>query len=819
MNGNIKSNHIPIKETAPDKGLSRSEVSLREQGGLVNKAVASPGKTEKQIIKGHCFTFFNMLFVFLAGLLVFCGAYKDAVFVVVAIVNTAIGIFQELKSKRTVDKLTLMSARKVPTVRDGRVESVASDKLVRDDIVEFSAGDQIIADAVVCEGSVQVNEALITGEADAISKLQGAELLSGSFVLSGKCRARLTAVGDESYASKLTLAAKKDTKVSKSEMMRSLSVLIKVIGFIIIPLGIMMFIKQRYVLCLTFSAAIQATVASVTGMIPDGLYLVTSVALAVSVMRLAKKRVLSRDLNCIETLARVDVLCVDKTGTITENKMTAHDPVLLFGAGMTANQIEDILTAFYCGADKDNDTARAMAERFDGTGEWKCTSRIPFTSATKWSSATLSGQGSFIVGAPEFILKNSYGAVRDRVEEYSRQGYRVLLLAAYSGTPDQKGLVVSMLHPLALIPLSNKIRHDAPDTFRYFAEQGVCVKVISGDNPTTVSEVARQAGIENAESYVDASTLKTDKDYLKAVDLYTVFGRVTPEQKLKLVKALKSKKHTVAMTGDGVNDVLALKDADCGIAMASGSEAACLSAKLVLLDDSFGALPQVVAEGRRVINNIQRVAAMFLVKNIFSFLITLTVLAFSLPYPLIPRHLAMISMLTIGIPSFFLAMEPNENQVKGRFLLSVFRQASPGGIINYLIILLLEAFTVLFHFPHQQLNTMAAMVVTFVGILVLYQVCKPLNIKRGILIAAVSLGVVFCVTEMNWYFNFTPPTPQTLLVTGVLLVLAAYAMRTILWVFDSVEAWFEKIRDRHREKKAAKAEARDARKNKKHNIK
>ena len=647
-------------------------------------------------------------------------------------------------------------------------------------------------------GQVQVNESLITGEEDAIVKRTGDVLLSGSFVVSGRCKAQLTQVGADSYASKLTLEAKKDVKVGNSEMMASLDKVIRVIGIAMIPLGIVLFIKQFKVLNLGLQASVKATVAALIGMIPEGLYLLTSVALAVSVIRLAQKHVLTQDMNCIENLARVDVLCVDKTGTITENVMEPGDPVPL--EGVEYHQVQEILSEIYGASTADNDTGRAMADKFCREPKWHAKKVIPFSSATKWTGVVFEEKGSFMIGAPEFIMSARYDEVGREVESWSSRGYRVLLLASYQGEPEPGNLVLSAVTPLALIPLTNRIRPEAPETFRYFTQQGVSIRVISGDNPVTVSEVARQAGISDADLYVDASTLTTDEEIEEAAEHYAVFGRVTPDQKRKLVKAMQKAGHTVAMTGDGVNDVLALKDADCGIAMASGADAACQVAQLVLLDSDFSTMPQVVDEGRRVINNIQRAASLFFVKNIFSFLISVVSLFVNMPYPLVPLHLSVISGLTIGAPAFFLALEPNHERVKGRFITNVFLKALPGGLTNVILILLIEAFVAVFHFPTEQLYTMSAVVLAVVGLRVLYQVSQPLDWKRSALIAVMALAELVCFTVLSPIFGFTAPTLETGLVLVVFMMLSFQIMRTVLMIFEKTELLIGNLREKRQER-------------------
>ncbi|MGM9653709.1 MAG: cation-translocating P-type ATPase [Eubacteriales bacterium] len=776
---------VPVREAPPEEGLTEDEVRLRTERGLANMPIESPTKTEKQIVLENTLTFFNLIFIILAGCLIAVGSYKDMLFLAIAVANTLIGIFQEIRSKRTIDKMTLMTVRRYAAVRGGKKQMVPSAELVRDDIVEFGPGDQICADAAVVSGQVQVNEALVTGEADQIAKSEGEGLLSGSFVVAGHCRARLTKVGAQSYASRLMLEAKRNVRMAKSEMMQSLTRLIRVIGIALVPMGIVLFMKQYFVLEMPLRSAVESTVAALIGMIPEGLFLLTSVALAVSVIRLARRKVLTQDMNCIETLARVDVLCVDKTGTITEDKMAAGDPFLLNEADYPLSRVTEVLSAYYDVPDADNDTERAMMERYRGDTAWNCRMRVPFSSAAKWSAAVFEGQGSFVIGAPEFIMGARFSLLQEAVSVLSASGYRVLLLAQYDGIPDSSaGLQPNRVYPMALIPLTNRIRPDAPDTFRYFAEQGVSVRVISGDNPRTVSEIARQAGIRDAGKWVDAARLRSDADYDEAVGKYTVFGRVTPDQKRKLIQALQRAGHTVAMTGDGVNDVLALKDADCGIAMASGSDAACRVAQLVLVDSNFKSMPHVVGEGRRVINNIQRAAALFLVKNIFSFLLSLFTLLFSIPYPLIPIQLSMISALTIGVPAFFLALEPNRERVHGRFMPNVLREAFPGGLTNLLIVLLLEAFAAAFAFPNSMLCTMASAVLSVIGLLVLFEVCRPLNWKRGLILGTMALAEALCFTSLASVFDFVALDRGAALVLGVLLVLAYFVFQTILRLFE-----------------------------------
>ena len=721
-------------------GLTGEEVSRAMAQGLSNKADLKAGRTEGQIISAHLFTFFNCIFVILAVVLALVqSSVKNMTFLGVVVCNCAIGILQEIRAKRAVDKLSLVAAQQIMTCRDGTFVPVRSDLLVLGDLVEFSAGEQICADAVVEDGEVFVNEALLTGEQDPVIKRKGGTLLSGSFVLSGVCWAELTKVGNECFASRLAAEAKKDPRAGKSEMMASLDKLVHVLGYSLIPIGILTFANQFWRLSLPVQASTETTVAALVGMIPEGLYLLTSVALAASALVLSKKRVLVQDMNCIETLARVDMLCVDKTGTITQPDMQVKEFVLLNDT--TEAAAREALCALYATRQPDNDTAQAIAKVYGKDPGWACREYLPFTSQTKWCGGIFD-RGSFLVGAPEFVLKSRYALVETQAAVYLEQGNRVLLLARYEGDLDdvyKEELAV----PMALVVLHNPVRPQAKETFSYFAKQGVNIKVISGDNPKTVSAVAQMAGIQGADRYIDGRELR-EEDYAQAVEDYTVFGRVTPAQKKGLILALKEKGHTVAMTGDGVNDVLAMKQAHCGIAMLSGAQACNQVAQMVLLDSDFGAMPSIVAEGRRVINNIQRAASLFLVKNIMSVFVALLSVATGFAYPFLPIQLTLMSTLTIGVPGFFFAMEPNYARVKGHFLPVVLGRALPGGLCNVLMVFLLQAVLSANGLPTEDISTLCTVVLVTTGILVLLQTGAPLDLFRGVVIGAMALAILGC---------------------------------------------------------------------------
>ncbi len=737
------------------KGLSSAEVQDRIDRGLINEDKNDGTRSVKDIIVSNVFTYFNLIFTVLAVCVILVGSFRDLTFMPVVIINTLIGIFQEIRSKRTLDKLSLLAIPSVNVMRDGQELSISSTQIVLDDIVCLKAGNQVPADLKILEGGVQVNEAMLTGETDDISKQAGDELLSGSFISSGNCKAQALAVGADSYIAKLSRDAKKMKKGTKSEMMTSLSRLVKVIGFIIVPVGLLLFYNQRTVLLLDLRQSVVSTVAAIVGMIPEGLYLLTTVALAVSTIKLAQRRTLVHDLNCIEALARVNVLCVDKTGTITKPAMTVENLVLLCPERFSQEDAEAILRDHTENLSDSNETGKALQAKYGGEKFRRAERIISFSSATKYSGAVYNENETYLLGAPDILLGARYGEFAELIQPYADSGMRVLLSAMSDGNISA-GFDVNNIFPISLVLLSNELRDKAKDTFEYFASQGVEIKVISGDNPATVSSIAQKAGIANAEKYVDATTLTNEMKLRAAALEYTVFGRVTPEQKRRLVIALKAAGKTVAMTGDGVNDVLALKAADCSIAMASGSDAACQVSQLVLLNSDFNAMPSIVNEGRRVINNIERSAALFLVKNIFSFTLAIISMIAILPYPITSAQLSLVSVLTIGIPSFFLALEPDFKPIKGRFLQNVLLRALPAGLTDVLVILGVLAFSFAFAMNSLQISTICAILLSIVGMMMLYRTCTPFSKMRKILYFAILAALVFCVLFLRFIFALTP---------------------------------------------------------------
>lgn len=786
---------IPTTRYRPDHqtGLTAQQVQEHRMHGWTNQPVDPPSKTTKEIIQENVFTYFNLIFLVLAVLLCLVGSFRDLTFLPVIVLNTLIGIIQETRAKKVLDNLTMLNAPHAMVIRDGKKSQINAEDLVIDDIVIFEAGNQVCADAEVCAGEVQVNESLLTGESDEITKRKGDQLMSGSFIVSGQCHARLDKVGADSYISRLTLEAKAMQNTEQSEMIRSLDKLVKWVGVAIIPIGIILFIQAFVFQGEGFRSSVTSMIAAVIGMIPEGLYLLASVALAVSSIRLAQKKVLLHDMKCIETLARVNVLCVDKTGTITENTMEVQDviPTKEYEEG-ELRPLSELLGDFTAAQSSDNITMEAMKRYFKIASGKKAVAKTGFSSVSKYSSVTFE-EASYVLGAPEFVLKEQYENYEEAISAHASKGARVLVFGTAKEEPDGKPLKEAVT-PLAYVLLANPIRQEAKETFTYFAEQGVEVKVISGDNPLTVSEVAKEAGIAGAERYVDASTLHTEEEMRAAVLNNAVFGRVTPNQKRKFVQILKEEGKTVAMTGDGVNDVLALKDADCSIAMASGSDAAAQASQLVLLESDFSCMPEVVLEGRRVVNNIQRSASLFLVKNIFSFLLSLVSFVFMFTYPLEPSQISLISMFTIGVPAFFLALEPNKNIIKGHFLTNVFLKALPAALTDVLAVGALVIFGRTFGVSSADISTAATMLLSIVGFMILYTISAPMNVLRGVILGGCIVGLLFCSIFLNDLFAITGMTTKCVMLFVVFAIATEPVLRYLTWLIGKLRFYYKRLR-------------------------
>lgn len=787
-------------------GLTDEEVRQRVEEGLTNRADISTDKTTKEIVISNVFTYFNLIFLVITILLIMVGSFRNLTFLPIIIGNTVIGIVQEIRAKKTLEKMSLLNAPHADVIRNGSVKQISTDELVKDDVILLTAGKQICADAVVISGNIQVNESLLTGEADEVEKTEGSTLMSGSFVVSGECYARLEKVGNESYISKLSLEAKSMGGKEQSEMIRSINLIVKLVGIVIIPIGLILFWQSHFVNGESITKSVTSTVAAIIGMIPEGLYLLTTVALALSTMKLARKKVLLHDMKSIETLARVDVLCVDKTGTITEPDMKLKEIFLCKNSGadgtQTALTLDELksLILDYANASVDNNATMLALKAYAAEALTNNTSALhrtavsqqAFSSSLKYGSVTFS-DGTYLLGAPEFIMHEDFARIEEEIIPYADKGDRVLLFARYDGENVENGINGSVT-PLGFVALANPIRENAVKTFEYFKSQGVAIKVISGDNPRTVSRIAIQAGIESAESFVDAATLDTEDKIADAVNKYTVFGRVTPKQKKQLVKALQAKGHTVAMTGDGVNDILAMKDADCSVAMASGSEAAAQAAQVVLLDSDFAHMPDVVYEGRRVVNNIQRSASLFLVKNIFSLLLSLFSVILMVTYPLEPAQVSLISMFTIGVPGFLLALEQNKDRIKGHFITNVMLKALPGGLTDVIAVGALVVCGEVFCISDASIGTIATLVLSVVGFMILFKISEPLNgMKYAVIIGNIA-GLVFSGFFLKKLFALTDLSNICIL----LMIVFGFAAESL---FRNLTLLVEKLRGSYEKKK------------------
>ncbi len=774
-------------------GLTDAQVEKRRRDGLLNTDPTTPTKSVGRIIRDNICTLFNLVITLLGVAVLAVGSYKNLLFLGIMLCNILIGIVQELHTKRAIDKLSILSAVKVRAVRGGKTTELGVDEIVLDDVLELARGNQIACDCILLEGECDVNESLITGESDAIHKMAGDMLLSGSFVVNGSCRARVEHIGEDNYVAHISSGAKRYKK-TRSEIMESLQKIIRIVSIIMIPVGICLFITQFTIDGMSLQRAVVSTTAALIGMIPEGLVLLTSSVLAVGVVRLARYKVMVQELYCIEALARVDVLCLDKTGTLTEGRMELREALPLDGT--SAREIGQALAALAAVMREDSPSIEAIAQAYPQSPGWSPRRVVRFSSEKKWSGACFENAGCYVLGAPDRVLPGMDAALRLRVQEYARES-RALLLARAGGEFPADGGLPSGLTPMALILLQDRIRPDAADTLRYFREADVAIKVISGDDPVTVSAIARRVGLSGADEYIDATLLDSEESIREAMEKYTVFGRVSPQQKKQMVLALQEKKHTVAMTGDGVNDVLALKEADCSVAMASGSDAARNVAQLVLLDSQFSSMPQVVAEGRRSINNLQRSASLFIVKTIFSIVLSLLFLLIRQPYPFSPIQLTLISSLTIGLPSFVLALEPNKERIRGKFIRNVFVNAAPAALT---IIFHVTAWSLLcpaLHIEHLQTSTLCVISAAFTGLMLNYTLCQPWNLIRRLLFGVITAGLTIAVVFLPSFFSLSTFSLPLLLMT-------AGTMLTCLLLFLLLNRLFAPLRTPLKQRLAAR---------------
>ena len=751
------------------QGLNDEQINKRKAQGLVNYDTTVPTKSIKAIITSNLFTIFNLMNLLLALAVFAVGEYKNMLFIIIVVINTAISTIQEIHSKRVIDKLSLISNTKVTSIRNGKQENIATNEIVLDDILKFETGNQIVTDCVLVDGEIEVNESFITGEANSIVKRTGDIILSGSYVVSGKCIAKVEHVGEENFTSKITKETRYIKKV-KSEIMTSLNQIIKIVSAIIIPVGTLLFFNQLTLDSGILKDAVVHTVAAIIGMIPEGLVLLTSTVLAVSVIRLSKSKVLVQELFCIETLARVDTLCLDKTGTITEGNMKVNDIVPIH---TTEENMKEILHAISKNSEDSNSTIEAIrnkVRKVKKTEKWEVKQKVAFSSEKKWSGIEFEGKGSYMIGAPEFILKDKIEECKEQLKQYS-DDYRVILLAHSKESFKERELPEN-IEVLGFVLITDKIRKNAKSTLQYFKQQGVDIRIISGDNPKTVSNVAKIAGVEEYEKYIDCSTLQSEEELEEAVKKYKIFGRVSPMQKKQIIVLLKKLGHTVAMTGDGVNDIIALKEADCSVAMASGSDAARNVSQLVLLDSNFEAMPKIVAEGRRTINNLERSASLFLSKTIYSTVLAMLFVFINEKYPFMPIQLSLISLVCIGIPSFILALEPNKERVKGKFIGNVISKSIPAGItvvLNIIIVLIINS---IYGLPENIYSTICIILTVLTGFMLLLKISRPLNWLRGSLILILIAIFTGCCLNLGGLFSVYLPQEyvEITIVLGIIAI-------------------------------------------------
>lgn len=790
----VEENFDGVEIPAGLEGLTTSEVQRKIEEGQINQVEDNLLKSDKEIIKENTINIFNILNLVLALLVLLVGSPKNTLFFGVVVINTLIGIIQELRAKHTIDKLSVLAKTKAAVLREGRLQQIDQEEIVLGDILYLRNGDQVPVDGDLLAGEgVEVDESLLTGEADRVQKARRDKLFSGSFVTAGECFYRGTAVGKDNFAEQLTSEAK-TKKTGNSELTKVLSRMIAVLTIVIIPVGLGLFYSQ-YQASDSIKQAVLGTVAALVSMIPEGLMLLTSVAFAVGAANLARKKVLVQALPSIETLARVDVICLDKTGTITDGTLKFEQALL---EDISDNRLNEIMGALLYHLKDQNATAKALREAFPAIDSWQAEKVVPFSSARKWSGATFKNQGSFAFGAPEFIFKDMSSDMQNKIQPYLEDGQRVLALVEYPGTLEEELVYEPQL--LATLIISDNLRENARETFGYFAKQDVQLKVISGDHPLTVSKIAQKAGIKNAEVFIDMSSLEEPIDYKALVNNTTVFGRVTPKQKQSLIHALKAN-HTVCMTGDGVNDVLALREADIGVAMANGSSAARAASDVILLDSDFARMQNVLNEGRRVINNIERVASMYLVKTIYSLILAVIFMIIASPYPFQPVQLTPINALTVGIPSFFLALKPSYERIKGDFLNNILRVSLPGALTVVSAIMIIQLADVLFNLDYQATSTMSVFLTGCVGLLVLYKVSFPLDKKKIALIAVLSTAYLSCYLFFREFFDFDKLWNRNLFFVIPLTFGIYWLFRGLTFVMDHLVDWRIRWKKKRRAKK------------------
>ena len=781
-----KPQRVKRVRTDASTGLTDDQVQERILKGQTNHTPNRNVKTYKRIFFENTVTFFNILCLAVAISLICVGAWSNCLFMAIIIINTAIGIIQEIRAKKTIEKLSLLTAPAVKVVRSGIERTITTDEVVIDDIVVLSNGKQVVADCSIVEGSVEVNESMLTGESLPIKKKVGDTLLAGSFIVSGNCKCRVEKVGSNNYIQQLSAKAKQYRR-PKSELFNSLKGIIKVIGIIIIPIAILMIINN-YSSTNSITKTVTQTAGSIIGMIPSGMFLLCSVTLTVSVIKLSRRQALVQDLYCVEMLARVNVLCLDKTGTITDGTMKVYNCIQLSNTNYT---LKRIMGSMLSALGDNNQTSQALINYFGYNKELKPVVTLPFSSTRKLSAVSFENAGTYIMGAPEFVIPNNPDEkINNLVEQYSKDGYRVLLVA-YSSSNIIKDNPPSNRTPVALLILEDRIRDDAVSTIAWFKNNDVKVKIISGDNPLTVAEIAKRVGVENTESFINLEGLN-EKQVIAAANKYTVFGRVTPEQKAILIKAIKADGNTVAMTGDGVNDILALKEADCSIAMASGSEAVRSVSHMVLLNSDFGSMPATVLEGRRVINNVQKSSSLFFMKTIFTIVFSIICLILRTPYPLSTVQMLLMETFVIGIPSFFLAFLPNNKRISGKFIYNLIRNALPGAITLILNVSSIYLFIYLTTGDISSttqleiISTMCALTLTFTGLGLLIRLCKPWTVLTGLLFGTMLTLCVLGIVLLPRFFNLVSIDLTSKLYITILAIISPTLINFIYAVFEKI---------------------------------
>lgn len=750
------------------EGLSKNEVQERIKEGKVNKSNNDKLKTNWQIIRDNVFTLFNLYNLIIAIALVMVKAYTNTFFFAIIIVNVLIGIIQEIHGRNLVKKLSILTASKTIVIRDGKQIEIEIDEVVLGDTILLKQGDQIPSDSYVIQGEVEVNESLLTGESDSIVKSYEDKLLSGSYIVSGKCYAIVEKVGDDNFASQI-LNATKQEKENNSELLNSMKRVTKFTSFVIIPVGIILFIQAFFFRESTITQAVIATSAALLGMLPKGLVLLITIALESGVIKLAKKEVLVQESYSIEALAHIDTICLDKTGTITNGKMSVSE-IEIYNEKILPKPFNNMMEAFVNGMDDTNSTFKAMKEHFDGKTTYEKSCNISFSSERKWSSISFKKEGSIIVGAPEKLFAKSDDEMPEKIVELQKNGKRVLGVAYSKEEISEDRL--SNLEVVAIITLEDPLRKNAKEMLGYFKNQGIDVKIISGDNPLTVSNIAKRAGLKDYESYIDLSTISTDAEIVNLVDRYSIFARVLPHQKSIIIKALQAKGHKVAMTGDGVNDVIALRESDCSITLPDASDAAKQVSKIVLLNPDFSVLKDVLMEGRRVVNNITKVARIFFIKTIYSVLLSLLCIITNMEFPFIPIQITLIDLIIEGYTSFFITFEKNKTPVTGSFLVKALTNALPFAIAIIFNIITLTIAGKIIQIPQNQLTTMMYILIGFVSILAVEEVCKPFNKMRIFLFTTTTIGFFVLALICHNLLKLSALTGAEIIVVVILAIIS-----------------------------------------------